>query len=83
MNAAIRLVGHTHGLFLGGRPMLSKKGIVLDLSLDERRVHAKFGRTVSYCVRMHKEQTNKHSSIYIRLKNFRWHFCSLFNKYGM
>jgi hypothetical protein len=48
MNAAIRLVGHTNGPFLDGGPMLSEKGIVLDLPFDERRVHAKFGCSSSY-----------------------------------
>ncbi len=75
MNAAIRLVGHKDGPFLGVGLMLSEKGIVLDLPLDERRVHAKFGCTGSYRDQMHNEQTNKQthkhtnklSSLYIRL----------------
>ena len=43
-----------------------EKEIALDLPLDERRVHAKFGCTGSYRVQMHKEQTDKLSSLYIR-----------------
>jgi hypothetical protein len=55
MNTTVRLVGHTDGRFLDGGPMLSEKEIARDLPLDERRVHAKFGCTGSYCVQMHKE----------------------------
>jgi hypothetical protein len=54
---------------LGEEPMHSEKEIALDLLLDKRRVHAKFGCTGSYRVQMHKEQTDKHSSLYIRLNN--------------
>ncbi len=66
MNVAIRLMRHTDGPFLGGGPMLSEKRIVLRLPLDERRVHAMFDCTDSYCVQMHKKQTDKQSSLYIR-----------------
>jgi hypothetical protein len=66
MNAGIRLVEHTDRPLMGGGPMLSEKGIVLDLLLDERRVHAKFGCTGSDRGQMHKEQTDKHSYLYIR-----------------
>jgi hypothetical protein len=65
MNAAIRFIGQTDGPFLGGGSMLSEKGIVLDLPPNERRVHAKFGCTGSYCVQMHKEQTNKQKFFFI------------------
>ncbi len=50
MNAAIRLVGHTDGSILDGKSIIFEKGIAFDLSLDERRVHAKFGCTDFYCV---------------------------------
>jgi translation initiation factor RLI1 len=38
---------------------------VVDLLLDERMIPGKFGCTGYYGVVMHKEQTNKHSSLYI------------------
>jgi hypothetical protein len=59
MNVAIRLVRHIDGLLLSEGPMLSEKGIVLYLPLDERRAHAKFRCSGFYCVQMHKERTEK------------------------
>jgi hypothetical protein len=52
----------------GGTPevkILDEK-VVPDLPLDERVSPPKFGCTGSYRDQMHKEQTNKHSSLYIR-----------------
>jgi hypothetical protein len=41
------------------------RNITLDLLLDERGGHAKFGCTGSYRVQMHKEQTNKQTFFFI------------------
>jgi len=54
INTAIRLVGRTDGPILGRGPMVSENSP--RPSLYERRVHTKFGCTVSYCVQMHKER---------------------------
>ncbi len=71
MNAAIRLIGHTDGPILGGEPMLSEKEIVLDLLLDERRVHAKFGCIGSYRAQMHEEQTIKQTFFFIYIDRYK------------
>ena len=63
----------TEGGLLGGGEGLeiSGKKVAHDLLLDERRIPGKFGCTGTYSVQMHKEQTNRQtnklSSLYIRL----------------
>ncbi len=56
----------TMGLLSTPEVKILNRKVVLDLLLDERVWHAKFGCTGSYRVQMHKEQTNKLSSLYIR-----------------
>jgi hypothetical protein len=43
------------------------RNIALDLSLDERGGHAKFGCIGSYRVQMHKEQTNNRHECLLRV----------------
>jgi hypothetical protein len=47
------------GHFLGEGPNIFGNKIVVDLLLVEKRIPGKFGCTGTYCVKMHKEQTNK------------------------
>jgi hypothetical protein len=63
-NTQIPLVGNRGGLE-GEGLIISWKKVAHDLLLDRRRIPEKFGSTGTYCVEMHKEQTDKHSSLYI------------------
>ena len=47
--------------------MIFGKKIALALLLIEKRISGKFDCTGTCYAQMHKEQTNKHSSSYIRL----------------
>jgi hypothetical protein len=63
-NAAIPLVENVGGLFMGEESIVSGREVALDLPLGRRRVPGKFGCTGCYGTQMHKEQTDKHSSLY-------------------
>jgi hypothetical protein len=61
-----------------GEVNILNRNIALDLPLGERDDHAKVGCTGFYRIQMHKEQTNKHSSVYIRYIIYLFLFCTLF-----
>jgi hypothetical protein len=58
-------------------PLPRSRGPPLDLPLDEMVCHAKFGCTGSYRDQVHKEQTNKLSSLYMSQKNLK--YSSIYN----
>ena len=49
----------TEGVWRGGGLFIFGNKVAYDLLLDERRIPGKFGCTGTYCVEMHKEQTDK------------------------
>ena len=66
----------TYAWFLRVEERLFGKKIVVDLSLDERRIPGKLSCICSYGVQMRNEHTDKHSSLHIWV--YPWdlyHFC--------
>ena len=64
-NTAIGLVSNIGRLFPDEESTFLETKVDVDLLQDERKISGKFGCSCSYGVKMHSEQTNRDSSLYI------------------